>query len=161
MNFLPPRKKHLKTTLKATIASLALAGMAGSAMANDAQLQFSVQSNATRSIGSAATAFERGEFSKSVSFSKYALKQGLKKSRKTAAYNNLCAALGVQAKYEDALDACNKALNLKADNWRALSNRAVIYSLTGNEEQARADMQAAILLASDNPKLVQNIAILG
>ncbi|NNC37056.1 MAG: hypothetical protein HKO02_06350 [Hyphomonadaceae bacterium] len=161
MNFLPPRRKHLNTTLKTAIAAITLAGMTGTAMANDTQLQFSVESNATRSISSAATAFERGDYAKSVSFSKYALKQGLKKSRKTAALSNLCAALGVQAQYDDAMEACNKALELKPDNWRALSNRAVLHSLTGNEEQARTDMQAAIVLAADEPKLAQNQKILG
>ena len=161
MNFLPLGKTTLKATLKTTLATLVLAGMTSTAMANEAQLQFSVESNATRSIRSAATAFEKGQFSKSASFSKYALKQGLKKSRKTAAYSNLCAALGTQGEYDDALEACDKAIDLAPQNWRALSNRAVIYSLTGNEEQAREDMQAAILLAADEPKLAQNQKILG
>ena len=161
MNFFPPEGKTLKTTLKATLATVLMTGLAGTALANDTQLQFSVESNATRSIRASATAFDKGQFKKSVSFSNYALKQGLKKSRKTAAYNNLCAALGAQAEYESAMEACNAALELKPENWRALSNRAVIYSLTGDEEKARADMQAAILLASDEPKLAQNIEILG
>lgn len=161
MNFFPLGNTKVKTTLKAKFATLVLAGLTTTAIANEAQLQFSVESNATRSIRSAATAFERGDFSKSVSFSNYALKQGLKKSRKTAAYSNLCAALGTQGEYDDALEACNEALDLAHQNWRALSNRAVIYSLTGNEEKAREDMQAAIVLASDEPKLAQNQKILG
>ena len=161
MNFFPPEDKKVKTTLKAVLATIALACMTTTTMANEAQLQFSVESNATRSIRSGATAFEKGQFAKSASFSNYALKQGLKKSRKTAAFSNLCAALGAQAEYETAMDACNKAIDLAPQNWRALSNRAVIYSLTGNEEKAREDMQAAILLASDEPKLAQNHEILG
>jgi Flp pilus assembly protein TadD len=157
MNFLPLGK----TTLKATLATVLLASLTGTAMADEARLQFSVESNATRSIRSAATAFEKGQFSKSASFSNYALKQGLKKSRKTAALSNLCAALGAQGEYDEAMEACNKAIDLAPQNWHALSNRAVIYSLTGNEEKAREDMQAAILLASDEPKLAQNQEILG
>ena len=165
MNFLPPQTtigiKAIQATIKATLATLVLAGITTTAIAEEAKLEFSVESNATRSIRSAATAFEKGRYSESASFSQYALKQGLKKSRKTAAFSNLCAALGVQGEYEDAMEACNKALDLDADNWRALSNRAVINSLTGNEELAREDLQTAILLAADEPKLAHNLKILG
>lgn len=160
MNFLPSLNTPGKTTLKAILATFVLAGMTSTALANDAQLQFSVESNATRSIRSGATAFEKGQYAKSASFSNYALKQGLKKSRKTAAYSNLCAALGAQGAYNDAMEACNKALDLAPQNWRALSNRAVLHSQAGNNEKAREDLQAAIFLASDEPKLAHNLEIL-
>lgn len=161
MNFLPPQTTIGKTTLKAALATIMLTGLTTTAMANEASLQFSVESNATRSIRSAATAFERGDFSKSASFSKYALKQGLKKSRKTAAFSNLCAALGAQGELEDAMEACNKALDLVPKNWHALSNRAVLYSLNGEDDLAKQDLQAAILLAADEPKLAHNLEALG
>ena len=103
--------------------------------------QFSVSSNATRSIGSAASAFEKGNFSKSVSFSRHALKQGLKKSRKTVAYSNLCAALGAQGEYGEAIEACDSAIKIAPTNWQAYSNRAAANWLSGNKEAALVDME--------------------
>jgi Flp pilus assembly protein TadD len=157
MTFLPLGK----TTLKSILATGLLAAMATPAMADDAAMQFSVESNATRTIGSSATAFERGEFEKSVAFSKYALKQGLKKSRKAAAYSNLCAALGELGEFNDAMEACNAAVEYNPKNWRALSNRAVLHAQAGNDELARADIGAAVILAADEPKLAHNQKILG
>lgn len=158
MNFLPLGK----TTIKTALATALFAAMATPALANDTALQFTVESNATRSIGASATAFNKGEYAKSISFSSYALKQGLKRSRKAAAYSNLCAALGEQAEYELAKEACDRAIETNPKNWRALSNRAVINSLIGDEASARQDIDSAILLAkSDAPELEHNKKLLG
>lgn len=137
--------KSAKTLALGIFAGLTVAiaapAVAGEAMDNVAP-QFSVSSNATRSIGSAASAFNKGNFSKSVSFSRHALKQGLKKSRKTVAYSNLCAALGAQGEFGAALEACDSAIKIAPTNWEAYSNRAAVNWLSGNKEAAMADMEA-------------------
>ena len=157
MNFLPLGK----STIKTTIAAALFAAMASPALAADSSLQFTVESNATRSISSSASAFQKGDFRKSATFSKYALKQGLKKSRKAAAYSNLCAALGAQDEFESAKEACDRAIELNPKNWRALSNRAVINSLVGDQDSAIQDIDSAILLAADEPELAHNKKLLG
>jgi len=157
MTFLSPGK----TTLKSILAAGLFTALAAPAMASEAGMQFSVESNATRTISAGATAFERGSFDKSEAFSRHALKQGLKKSRKAAAYSNLCAALGEQGELEEAMESCNKAVNYNPKNWRALSNRAVLHAKAGNQDAARADISAAALLTSDEPKLAHNQKVLG
>ncbi|PHR91341.1 MAG: hypothetical protein COA69_12585 [Robiginitomaculum sp.] len=160
MNALPPLQNLLKiaafTALTATFT-----GMAFAADMAEATPQFSVQSNATRSIRSGASAFEQGNFAKSVVFSKRALKEGLKKSRKTVAYSNLCAGLGAQGAYDDAREACDSALKIAPQNWQAFSNRAVVNWLSGDKEQAAADFASAQKLASDAPAITHNAQIFG
>ncbi len=132
-------KLALLTALTAVFAGSALAGELDGSIAP----QFGVASNATRSIGAAATAFEKGDYSKSITFSRYALKQGLKKSRKATAYSNLCAALGAQGSFGEALTACNSALEIAPQNWQAYENRATVHWLSGNQEAAKVDMDRA------------------
>jgi Flp pilus assembly protein TadD len=157
MNFLPLGK----TTIKTTIAATVLAVMASPALAADANLQFSVDSNATRSISASATAFKKGDYRQSIAFSSNALKQGLKKTRKATAYSNLCAALGAEGELELAKKACDQAVEANPRNWQALSNRAVINALVGDQNAAIQDIDSAILLAADEPKLTHNKKLLG
>ncbi len=137
----------LKTTMKLALLTSLTAVFAGSAMAGELASstapQFGVVSNATGSIGAAATAFERGDYAKSITFSRYALKQGLKKSRKATTYSNLCAALGAQGNFGEALTACNSALEIAPQNWQAYENRATVHWLSGNQEAAKVDMATA------------------
>lgn len=114
--------------------------------------EFFVASNATRAIQNAAKAFHRQKYDKSVAYSRYALRQGLKTSRRTIAYSNLCAALGAKGAYEKAIDACNLAIQTDPENWRAIYNRGVVYARTGAREKSNADMRAAQDLSPDAPR---------
>lgn len=128
----PPQEKimnmyaPLKTTLIPLAAIALTLGFSGTAFAADNTTEFGVTSNATRSIRSAASAFEKGEFAKSEVYSRRALKEGLKKSRKAVAYSNLCAALGAQGEHETAQEACAAALKIAPKNEQALANQAAL-----------------------------------
>jgi len=156
MNILPTTK-----AIKLAAVSLALTVLAAPALASDGAPQFSVQSTATRSIASAATAFEKGDFSKSAAYSRHALKQGLKKSRRTVAYSNLCAALGAQGQYDKARDACDSALKASPQNWQAFSNRAAVNWLSGDKTQAMQDISSAQQINADAPVISYNLGVLG
>jgi len=122
MNILSLIPKTIKTATMVTLMS----AFAVPALASDSAPQFGVQTNATRSIASSATEFRKGDFSKSITYSRHALKQGLKKSRKATAYSNLCAALGADGQFEDAKQACDKALKIAPQNAQAQVNRRAV-----------------------------------
>ena len=145
------------------IGSIIIGGLAfcTNAVAGDTHPQFSVQSNATRAIRSSVNAFHAGKFDKSVAYSRYALKQGLKKSRRSVAYSNLCAAQGVQGHFDKAMEACNQALEVDPANWQALSNRAAVHWLMDNKANAKTDILAAKALNADAPEIRKNIKIFG
>ncbi|PHR58678.1 MAG: hypothetical protein COA43_10505 [Robiginitomaculum sp.] len=126
----------LKTSLKSVAAIALTLGFASTAFAADHTSEFGVTSNATRSIRSAASAFAKGDFANSEAYSRRALKEGLKKSRKAVAYSNLCAALGAQGELEAAQEACASALKIAPKNEQALANQAALKAHAGSEMEA-------------------------
>lgn len=140
---------------------LGLGGMALPAFASDmtsgatAASHYLVKSNSTRSVRSGVTAFRKGQFEKSAVFSRRALKQGLKKSRKSAAYGNLCAALAVQDQMQPALAACDRAIEADGKNWQAYANRAVIYSLQNQADKASSDVRKASVLSGEASEMAR------
>jgi len=156
MNTLP-----LPKTIQFAALALTLTAFAAPALAADNAPQFSVEKTATRSIASGATAFNKGDYSKSAAYSRYALKQGLKKSRRTVAYSNLCAALGADGRYDEALEACDSALKVSPQNWQAFSNRAAVNWLSGDKTQAMQDISSARDINADAPVISYNLEVLG
>jgi len=80
-----------------------------------------------------------------------------KKSRdgiRSANLSNLCAAYAMNGAIADAIAACNDALALDGENWRAYVNRGIAQSARGDLAAARADFSAAHRIAPDE-KIVQ------
>ena len=140
----------------------AMATMAFStiAAATDNAPQFAVTNTSTNTIAAGAGAFKRGHFSRSESYSRHALKSGLNKSRTAVAYSNLCAALGAQGKYDEALKACDNATDMSSKKWQAYSNRAAVNLLKGEKELAAQDLQIASSLSGKKKSVVYNLALL-
>jgi len=154
-----------KTITKTLIAATFFAGVASTAnmaVANEATAsapQFTAQQSTKRVVNKGFNAYTEGDFSKSVAYSRYALQQGLKKSHKTIVYNNLCAALGTQGRYADAIEACNTALELAPTNWQAYSNRAAANWLAGDKLQARQDIESAKAIDGQAPEITYNVNV--
>lgn len=64
-----------------------------------------------------------------------------------AAFANLCAGYLMIEQYTTALAYCDKALAENDSNWRALSNRALVYIKTGRYDEAKADIERGAALA--------------
>ena len=156
-----------KTITKILLATTFFAGVASTAnmaAANETAAsspQFTAQQSTKRVVNKGFSAYTEGDFSKSVAYSRYALQQGLKKSHKTIVYNNLCAALGTQGRYDDAIEACDKALELTPTNWQAYSNRAAANWLAGDKLQARQDIESAKKIDDQAPEITYNVNVFG
>ena len=134
-------------SLRHTLAAIAAASAfsiigAGTALAGNSP-SFAVQSAADTYIRGGYSAYERGAFKKAAVFSRRATAKGNKKTRRSIAYANLCAALGQQNQLDAALAACDSAIALNAKNWRAYNNRGVVEYRLGQSEKAAADFAAA------------------
>lgn len=167
---IPSLENKFRTVLIAAIATTigasAIIGFSGNASAGEAQMtdtapRFTVEQSGKRIVNKGADAYRKGDLSKAVAFNRNALHQGLKTRHKTIVYSNQCAALGAQGRYEDALEACDKALKLAPDNWQAFSNRAAVNWLSGDKTQARQDIQAAKNLDSSAADIAYNINVFG
>ncbi len=165
MNIPPlPTLTALGKTLIAATFLAGLTGPANFATASEAAAnrpQFTAQQSTKRVVNKGYRAYAEGNFSKSAAYSRYALQQGLKTSHKTIVYSNLCAALGIQGRYADAIEACNTALELAPGNWQAYSNRAAANWLSGDKQQARQDIKSAREIDGQAPEITYNAKVFG
>ncbi len=119
--------------LRHGLLSLAIAAFtfpAASAMAADtapqAPASFSVQSAADAGIRAGARAFKKGDFTRSISLSRAALKGSMSNKRAAIAQSNLCAAYGSMGDMEKASSACAEALTLRPGYAPAIENKAAL-----------------------------------
>ena len=121
--FFTPRKAV------AMIATVTLMS-AASAMAADttapAQTGFETASTTNGNVRLSVKAFKKGNFERSVAFSKAALKSNMSNRRAAIAQSNLCAAYGEMGELELAAEACDKALELRPDYQPAVANREAL-----------------------------------
>ncbi len=101
------------------------------------------------------------------------LEAAVGRRERKAALSNLCAGYLMLEQYDTAIEYCDRAIEESETNWRALSNRALIYVYTERFDEARADLERGeaiapnarhlkevrgILLDATNP-VVPNIVI--
>ncbi|PHR59247.1 MAG: hypothetical protein COA47_09805 [Robiginitomaculum sp.] len=152
--------KLIKTIALGLSMSLAGIAMAPMATAAGAEPTFALKSNSNGKIRAGANAFQKGDFSKAAFFQKAALKSGLSKSRKAAAYTNLCAAEGALGNLEAAKTACASALELRPDAWQAANNSGVVEWLAGDHEAAAVTFASAVELAGEKGAIARTNAVM-
>ena len=59
---------------------------------------------------------------------------------RVAGYSNLCAGLAMLQRFDEALQACNRALELDDGHWRSYSNRALVYLKQERYPEAERDI---------------------
>ena len=78
---------------------------------------------------------------------------------RVAGMSNVCAAHVMLDNYEEAVPWCDRALDIRSRNWRALVNRSLAYLKLGRLEEAEADLLLAEEIApgARSVKLVRSI----
>lgn len=121
--------------------------------------QFALQTTSTGIIQLSARKFERGEYRQAAAIALQATERGLTRSRRSAAWSNLCAARAMQGQAEAALAACETALELDA-SWEANNNYAAALLRAGRLAEAQRHLAAAQRLAPDAPVVAANQSLL-
>ncbi len=118
----------LKMTIRKTVLSLAAAAMLAPAVAfaGDAPTDLTVKSTTNAYVKMSVRAFNEGRFEDSANYSRRALKDGMSKSRRAIAYNNLCAAEAAQGNMDAAAEACADALELRPGLEIAEANQSAL-----------------------------------
>lgn len=75
-------------------------------------------------------------------------------------YNNLCAGYVGVRRYAQALVACDKALEVRAQDWRVFNNRALALLGLGRIAAARADVDRGLALHPGSPTLARVAALI-
>ncbi len=109
-----------------TALTLSVALPAASAMAAEMTDGFSVTSTTDGKIRAGVSAFKKGDYSKSVSFHRAALKSSLSARKAGIAQSNLCAAYAKLEMMDKAQAACFAALELRPGYAPAKANKAAL-----------------------------------
>jgi tetratricopeptide (TPR) repeat protein len=139
------------TALFCTVAALTLATFAASA-------QMFARGNGL--VNESAYALDRKNWRQGVSLAQEALRSGeLMPTNMPAAYNNLCIGLTGMGKFDEAMDACDKAITLKPRQWSFYNNRGNIYFYRSEFDRALAEYYKALTFSPGDDVLLQNIAL--
>ncbi len=111
-------------------------------------------------VNESAYALDRKNWSLGTSLAREALRSGeLMPSNLPAAYNNLCIGLTGMGKFDDAMEACNKAIELKPRQWSFYNNRGNIYFYRSEFDRALAEYYKALTFSPSDDVLLKNIAL--
>ena len=134
-------------------ASVGLLGLAGTASAQ----QFG---RANGLVNESAHALDRGQWSKGMGLAQQAIKSGgLSIQNIPAAYNNLCIGLNGMGRFSEAMEACNKAIEMRPREWSFYNNRANIHFYKQHYSQALSDYYKALTFSPGDDVLLGNISL--
>lgn len=145
-----PRKASVISTIAASLTAGMILASAAVAPAQ-AQEGKTIWVNATDPVLLGHKALRDGNPDKAIMLFERGLEEKLAGHRRVNALSDLCIAYNFTGQNDAALEACNEAIALNADYWRAYNNRANIYYDRGDYAAALADYEAAARL---NPRSV-------
>jgi tetratricopeptide (TPR) repeat protein len=140
--------------------SLALATAASAASAAEQASSALVLGSNNTLLTDGAAALEAGRFDEGIRLTLAGLKRPNNDADTAAAYANLCAGYAALKRWRKALPHCERSIGLDSGNWRALNNRAAVYSGLRDYDRAMADVAAALLLAPDSPILRKSMQVI-
>jgi tetratricopeptide (TPR) repeat protein len=70
-----------------------------------------------------------------------------------AAHSNICAGLAALKRWDEALEHCNRALEIDRDNWRTYNNRAAVFVGLKQFDLAVTDVNAGLEIAPESRTL--------
>lgn len=98
-------------------------------------------------LAEGAQALLRGDAERGLRLTRRGLEMALGRRERQAGLSNMCAGHVMLEQFHEALDYCNRALAENENNWRALCNRALIYTRLGRFDEADTDLDKAEALA--------------
>ena len=97
---------------------------------------------ANADLADGAAALRVGDAEDGVRLTERGLKSATSRRDRVAGYSNLCAGLAMLERLDEALQACNRALELDERHWRSYSNRALVYLKQERYPEAERDISA-------------------
>lgn len=111
-------------------------------------------------VNDSAYALDRKLWDRGADLAERALKSGeVSTDNLPAAYNNYCIGLTGQRKFDAAIAACNKAVEMRPREWRFYNNRANIYFYLNQFDKALAEYYKAMTFNPSGTVLMNNIGI--
>jgi tetratricopeptide (TPR) repeat protein len=107
-------------------------------------------------LADGAEALLAGDNEKGVRLTERGLQVATNDRERVAGYSNLCAGLVRLGRYGEALDSCNRALEINDGHWRAWCNRALVKLRMSKFDEAGRDIARAEAI-SPNARAVKDV----
>jgi tetratricopeptide (TPR) repeat protein len=101
-------------------------------------------------------ALQMGRYEEGVQLSLAGLKQPNSPHDEAAAHSNICAGYAALKRWDEALEHCNRALELDNANWRTYNNRAAVFVGMKKFDLAMTDVNTGLGLAPDSETLLKS-----
>jgi tetratricopeptide (TPR) repeat protein len=88
-----------------------------------------------------------GDAEEGVRLTRLGLRRETSRHDRVVGLSNLCAGYLMLERFDEALDACNRAIADGERHWRAYSNRALLFVLQDRLDEAERDLRKAEELA--------------
>ena len=135
---------------------LLLAWVAGPAVAQDEQQARTVIGPSNIDLADGAEALLSGDAEKGVELTQRGLKSASNDRERVAGLSNLCAGLVMLQRHAEALEACDRALAIDDNHWRAYCNRALANLRLSRFDAAARDISRAEAI-SPNARSVKRV----
>jgi tetratricopeptide (TPR) repeat protein len=110
-------------------------------------------------LSEGAVALEAGRHEEGVRLTLAGLGQPNNPRDEASGHSNLCAGYAALKRFHEALEHCNRALELDRNNWRTYNNRAAVFTGLRQFELAIADVHKGLELAPDSETLHKSLEV--
>ena len=110
-------------------------------------------------LADGSKAMMAGDFEEGIRLTLRGLRYAGSGRNRAGAYSNLCAGYAKTRQYETAIEYCDRALELRPDNWQAYHNRAYVLLGQGNVKEAIRDAEAGLEIAPEAAVLKQVLEV--
>jgi tetratricopeptide (TPR) repeat protein len=101
-------------------------------------------------------ALQAGRFEEGVRLTLEGLEQPAGIKEKAAAHSNICAGLVGMKRWQQAIEHCNRALELDRTNWRTFNNRAAAFVGLKEFDLAMTDVNTGLDIAPGSTTLLKS-----
>lgn len=143
------------TAWSATLVAVTLLATAGASADEslDPAQSATVIGPANPLLTAGTNALEMRRYEEGVRLTLAGLEQPASTRDLAAGHSNVCAGLVALKRFEEALEHCNKALELDRTNWRTYNNRAAVFVGLEQYELAMTDVNAGLEIAPQSGTL--------
>jgi len=104
-------------------------------------------------LAEGSEALERGRFEDGIRLTLAGLEEPATERDQAAGHSNICAGYAALKRYAEALEHCNRALELDPGNWRTYNNRAAVFVGLKQFDLAMTDVNAGLEIAPESATL--------
>jgi tetratricopeptide (TPR) repeat protein len=143
----------------AVLASASLAVGAHAAGVSESATSATVLGPSNELLAEGARALEEGRTEEGVRLTSEGLRRPNHPQDEAAGHSNLCAGYVMLRRWDEALEHCNRSLEIDDDNWRTYNNRAAVYVGKGLFDLAIADVESGLAIAPESSTLKRSLRI--